>query len=63
MLLDEQGEKMSKSNLNQSLVLDPEDFISGSVKLDGSRKHGDGLDTMRLWAISKDSDANSFVAR
>ena len=45
------------------MVLDPEDLINGSIKLDGNRKHGYGLDTMRLWAISKDSDSNSYVDR
>ena len=54
---------MSKSNPYAGGTLDPEDLISGSVKLDGNRKHGYGLDTMRLWAISKDTDANSYVER
>ena len=54
---------MSKSNPYAGGTLDPEDLISGSVKLDGNRKHGYGLDTMRLWAISKDSDANTYVER
>ena len=63
MLLNESGEKMSKSSPHSQTVVDPDDLISGSIKLDGNRKHGYGLDTMRLWAISKDSDTNSFVAR
>ena len=63
MVLDESGEKMSKSSSYSGGVLDPEDLIIGSVKLDGNRKHGYGLDTMRLWAISKDSDSNTYVER
>ena len=54
---------MSKSSPHSQMVLDPEDLISGSIKLDGNRKHGYGLDTLRLWAISKDSDSNSYVDR
>ena len=65
MLLNQSGEKMSKSYAYGAAneVLDPEDLISGSVKLDGQRKHGYGLDTMRLWAISKDADTNTYVER
>ena len=65
MLLNQSGEKMSKPYAYGAAkeVLDPEDLISGSVKLDGQRKHGYGLDTMRLWAISKDTDTNTYVER
>ena len=55
---------MSKSTSSgTNVVLDPDDLISGSVKLDGQRKYGYGLDAVRLWAISKDSDTNTFVDR
>ncbi len=35
----------------------------GTVKLDGQRKHGYGLDTIRAWAITNDTDKNSFIER
>ena len=64
MLLNESGSKMSKSDREGSSAwLDPDDLIHGTVKLDGQRKHGYGLDAIRLWAISKDSDKNTFVNR
>ena len=64
MLMNEKGLKMSKSDVkNQSSLIDPMDLIVGTVKLDGKRSHGFGLDTMRLWAISKDGDKDSFMER
>ena len=39
------------------------DLIAGTVKMDGSRSHGYGLDTMRLWAISKDGDKDCYMER
>ena len=64
MLLNENGKKMSKSDPQGAQAwLDPEDLIDGTVKLDGKRKHGYGLDTVRLWAISKDADTNTFIDR
>ena len=45
------------------MLLDPDDLIHGTVKLDGSRKYGFGLDAMRLWAISRDSDVNFYLDR
>ena len=48
---------MAKSDIaNRHSLVDPKDLIDGTVKLDGTRSHGYGLDTMRLWAISKDGD-------
>ena len=59
MLLAPNGEKMSKSD--PSTLLDARDFIDGTEKLDSQRKFGFGVDVLRAWAISKDSDRNSFV--
>ena len=39
------------------------DLIAGTIKLDGNRSHGYGLDTLRLWAISKDSDRDTFLEK
>ena len=63
-LLNDQGTKMSKSDhANRTSVIDPMDLIDGTVKLDGNRSHGYGLDTMRLWSISKDSDKDCFLEK
>ena len=35
----------------------------GTVKLDGQRKHGYGLDTIRAWAVTNDTDKNRFIER
>lgn len=64
MLLNDNGVKMSKADFeNRSQLIDPMDLIAGTVKLDGSRSHGYGLDTMRLWAISKDGDKDCYMER
>lgn len=42
-------------------ILDPDDLIYGSVKMDGSRKFGYGLDVLRAWCSVKDTDANIQV--
>ena len=62
LLIDNQGEKISKSKDNSNFI-STEDLIEGTIKLDGSRKHGYGLDTLRAWAIVKDSDTNNYVDR
>lgn len=55
---------MAKSDFaNRNSLIDPRDLIDGTVKLDGERSHGYGLDTMRLWAISKDSDSDCYLER
>jgi isoleucyl-tRNA synthetase len=54
IILDTKGEKMSKSNPDE--ILNPIDFIEGSVKLTGERKFGYGVDTMRAWLTYKDCD-------
>ena len=33
------------------------------MKLDGNRSHGYGLDTVRLWAISKDGDTDTYLEK
>ena len=58
-MVAESSEKMSKSY--SELIVDPEDLISGSEKIDGSRKHGYGTDAVRLWAVTKDGDKNFSV--
>ena len=50
---------MSKSY--SDLIIDPEDLISGSEKLDGNRAHGYGTDAVRLWAVTQDGDKNFEV--
>ena len=55
---------MSKADVkNRDRLIDPQDLISGTVKLSGERSHGYGLDTMRLWAISKDGDKDCYLER
>lgn len=64
MVLNDKGIKMSKADLlNKSSLIDPTDLIHGTVKLDGKRSHGYGLDTLRLWAISNDGDQDSFLEK
>lgn len=64
MVLNDKGVKMSKADMrNRESLVDPTDLIAGTVKLDGSRSHGYGLDTVRLWAITKDSDKDTFLER
>jgi isoleucyl-tRNA synthetase len=48
--------------LNSNFI-STEDLINGTVKLDGERKHGFGLDTLRAWAIVNDKDTNNFIDR
>lgn len=45
---------MSKSRPDS--LLDPIDFIEGSIKMSGDRKFGYGIDVMRAWAAFKDTD-------
>ena len=63
MLIDNEGEKISKRRNNGSNFISTEDLIQGTVKLDGLRKHGYGLDTIRAWAVQNDSDKNAYVER
>ena len=43
------------------MAFDPEDFLEGSAKLDGSRKFGYGVDVLRAWSAFKDTDKNMHV--
>lgn len=52
---------MSKSQ--PDYLLDPTDFIEGSVKRGGERKFGYGIDVMRAWIAFKDTDKNMMVAK
>ena len=62
LVMNDKGVKMSKADVhNRDSLIDPMDLIAGTVKLDGSRSHGYGLDTLRLWAISKDSDRDTLL--
>ena len=55
---------MAKSDFKQvQKLIDPDDLILGTVKMDGDRKHGQGLDAMRLWASSHDSDKNFYIEK
>lgn len=62
LLIDNEGEKISKSKGNSNFI-NTEDLIFGTVKMDGNRKHGYGLDTIRAWAVCNDGDRNAFVDR
>jgi isoleucyl-tRNA synthetase len=73
-LVDQAGEKISKSaplyenqpesaTESDELFFDPTDFIEGSVKSKGDRRYGYGVDVMRAWAASKDTDKNIHVLR
>jgi len=62
LFLNERGDPMSFNHeTSKDLKIDPTDLISGSVKMDGERKHGFGLDVMRAWAITQDSDTSSYL--
>jgi isoleucyl-tRNA synthetase len=52
---------MSKSS-SQNLIA-PEDLISGSEKINGTRAFGYGTDVLRLWTASFDSDSNFKVEK
>ncbi len=60
LLVDQQGTKISKSAEES---FDPEDFLEGSTKQDGSRRFGYGVDVMRAWIATKDTDKNMTVQR
>jgi isoleucyl-tRNA synthetase len=61
MFLDETKEKMS--NTRPEFLLDPVDFIEGSVKMSGERKYGYGVDVMRAWAATKDTDKSMLITK
>lgn len=60
LLIDENGSKISKSQGSEA-ALDPDDLIDGTLKLDGTRKFGYGIDVVRAWCAYKDTDKNVFV--
>jgi isoleucyl-tRNA synthetase len=41
----------------------PDDFLEGSIKMDGSRKFGYGIDVMRAWCATKDTDKNMHIMK
>jgi hypothetical protein len=45
------------------MVFSPEDFLEGSVKMSGERKFGYGIDVMRAWCATKDTDKNIEVQK
>lgn len=73
LLVDQEGNKISKSSPIQNnddngesaaemqYMLNPEDFIEGSTKQDGSRRFGYGIDVMRAWVATKDTDKKMLV--
>lgn len=62
LFLNERGDPMSYNHpSSKELRVDPADLIQGSVKMDGERKHGFGLDVMRAWAVTQDSDTSSYL--
>lgn len=48
---------------NPDFLLDPIDMIEGSVKLSGDRQYGYGVDVMRAWAATKDTDKNMVITK
>lgn len=62
LLIDENGEKISKSQ-GDAAAIDPDDLIEGTIKLDGTRKFGYGVDVVRAWSACKDTDKNIFVQK
>lgn len=62
LLIDEHGDKISKSQ-GTSAAIDPDDLIEGTLKLDGTRKFGYGVDVVRAWCAYKDTDKNLFVQK
>ncbi len=46
-------ESDTKLNKNKNESASIEDLIQGTVKLNGERQYGMGVDTLRLWALSK----------
>lgn len=64
LLIDNEGEKISKSKSGEATnFINIDDLIEGTIKLDGQRKHGYGLDTIRAWAVTNDSDKNAYLER
>ena len=63
LILDPSGAKLSKSVNSEDQQFDPTDFIDGSLKADGTRKFGYGLDVMRAWCAFKDTDRNVQVSQ
>jgi valyl-tRNA synthetase len=55
-MIDNSGKKMLGSN-----AIDPEDLIEGSIKSNGERKFGFGVDVLRAWSVLKDTDKTMFV--
>ena len=43
------------------MTVDAADLIEGSRKQCVERKHGFGLDTMRLWGASIDGDGSNYL--
>jgi len=62
LIVDDSGEKISKSSSNSQFA-DPLDLIEGTLKQDGTRKFGYGIDVLRAWCALKDSDKNLFVVK
>lgn len=54
LIVDDIGEPIQISKRHPDV--DPYDLIDGTVKMSGERKHGFGIDTMRVWAIFNDQD-------
>lgn len=64
LVVDDNGEKISKSIVSSNYAYaDPDDLIEGTVKLDGTRKFGYGIDVIRAWCTFKDCDKNMFVMK
>jgi isoleucyl-tRNA synthetase len=67
LLVDQAGDKISKSAplIDDEVVVEfnPEDFLEGSVKMDGERKFGYGVDVMRAWCATKDTDKNMHIIK
>ena len=64
IFVDNNGVKISKSSTDEiENLINPIDFIEGTIKSDGSRKYGYGIDVMRTWCAHKDTDKSMFIFR
>jgi isoleucyl-tRNA synthetase len=68
LLVDQSGDKISKSaplidDGTNEVAFNPEDFLEGSAKMDGERKFGYGIDVMRAWCATKDTDRNMHIMK
>ena len=60
LIVDKEGEPVT---LSSEKDFNPADLIEGTVKQSGERLHGYGIDTVRAWAVTKDTDKHIHMER